>query len=194
MALTLKGLLGDLYKEGMTEAEIETALASLEMPDGEAQKKEIEQLKQALSKANSEAAENKRKLREKQTAEEQASEERDRQVKELTEELAALKTEKAVATYTAKFIALGYDPTLAQETAQAMVDGDTEKVFANQQKHQDSQRKKIESELMKKTPTPPAGGDCDTLTREQYRAMSLADKQKLANENPTLYKKMNSEE
>lgn len=194
MALTLKGLLGDSYKDGMTSEEIESALAAVDAPENEAQRKEIERLKQALTKSNSEAAENKRKLSEKQTAEEKAKEEQDRLVKELSEKVKVLETEKAVASHKAKYLALGYDEALASETAQALADGDMEKVFANQQKHQESQRKKIESDLMKKTPTPPAGNGTDTITKEAYRAMSLVEKQKLARENPTLYQKLNSEE
>ncbi len=194
MALKLKDLLGDAYKDGMTAAEIEAALASVDLPENEAQKKEIERLTQALSKSNAEAAENKRKLREKQTEEEQAKEAQEQELTSLREQVANLEKEKLLNGNKLQLVALGYDDALASETAQAMVDGDTAKIFANQKKFLEKQRSQIKDELMRKTPTPPPGPNGETLTREQYRAMSLADKQKLANENPTLYKKMNTEE
>lgn len=192
--MKLKDLLGDSYKEGMTPEEIEAALDKLEAPKDEKAQKEIERLTAALTKSNAEAAENKRKLRERQSEEEKAKEEKEQEVNALREENAALKKEKELAINKSQLIALGYDAALATETAQAMMDGDTEKVFGNQKKFLEQQRSLIEAELMKKTPTPPPGSDTDTMTKEKYRAMSLVEKQKLATENPTLYKKMNSEE
>lgn len=192
--MTLKELLGDSYKDGMSLEEIDKALAVVQLPTDESSRKEIDRLTKALSKSNSEAAENKRKLQEKQTEEEKREEERAQQLKELTEELATLKAEKATADYKAQFLALGYDDSLASDTATAMVAGDMAKVFANQKAHQEAQKKQLEAELLKKTPTPPAGDGTDTITKEKYRAMSLDEKQKLARENPTLYNKLNSEE
>ncbi len=192
MKLNIKNLLGDKYKEDMTIAELQTALNEVDVQD-EASKKEIEQLKNSLSKSNSEAAEYKRKLREKQSEEELANEEKEKELATLKEENANLKREKALAVHENQLIALGYDDKLAKETAVAFVDGDSKKVLENQKKFLEIQKKTIEAELLKKTPTPPGGNGSDTMTKEQFRAMSLADKQKLATENPTLYKKMTEE-
>lgn len=194
MALTLKELLGESYKDGMSAAEIDAALASVTLPADESSKKEIERLTTALSKSNAEAAENKRKLREKQTEEEKQKEEQAAKVAAMEAELEQLRKEKVITANKGQFIALGYDEALASESAQAMADGDTAKVFANQKKFLDTQREKIKAELMKGTPNPPAGGGTETITKEAYRAMSLDKKQKLARENPTLYQKLNSEE
>lgn len=194
MALSLKQLLGDSYKDGMTTAEIETALASAELPADEESKKEIERLTTALSKSNTEAADYKRKLREKQTEEEKQKEEQAQQLAAMQTELETLRKEKTLAANKGQLIALGYDEALATETAQAMVNGDTAKLFANQKKFIEAQRSQIKAELMKGTPNPPPGGGTDGITKEAYRAMPLDQKQKLATENPTLYKKLNSEE
>lgn len=194
MALTLKELLGESYKDGMTATEIDTALASVTLPADETSKKEIERLTAALSKSNAEAAENKRKLREKQTEEEKQKEEQAAQLAAMQSELEQLRKDKVIATNKSQFIALGYEEQLASESAQAMADGDTAKVFANQKKFLDAQREKIKAELMKGTPNPPPGGGADTITKEVYRTMTLDEKQKLARENPTLYQKFNSEE
>lgn len=187
----LKALLGDAYKEGMTIEEIETALESVSLP-GDLQK-EVDTLKKALDKSNSEAAESKRKLREKQTAEEKAKEEQELANKALHEELEALKKEKAISDNKAKLLAVGYDEVLAADSAQAIVDGDMEKFFANQKAYVEKVKKATTEELMRKTPTPPAGGSSE-MTKAQYRALSLPEKQELATKNPTLYKKLNSED
>lgn len=194
MALTLKELLGESYKDGMTAEEIDTALASVTLPADETSKKEIERLTTALSKSNTEAADYKRKLREKQTEEEKQKEEQAAQFAAMQSELEQLRKDKVIATNKSQFIALGYEEALATESAQAMADGDTAKVFANQKKFLDAQREKIKAELMKGTPNPPPGGGADTITKEVYRTMTLDEKQKLARENPTLYQKFNSEE
>ena len=57
----------------------------------------------------------------------------------------------------AKFLALGYDDALAQETAVAMAEGDFEKVFANQQKHQEARDKKVREDVLNDTPKPTGG-------------------------------------
>ena len=66
--MNIKDLLGNKYKEGMTLEEIETALADVEMPTDSSA--EVERLKTALSKSNSEAADYKKQLREKLSADE----------------------------------------------------------------------------------------------------------------------------
>ena len=67
----LSDLLGDSYKEGMTEEEISTALQAAGA--GQNNDAEINRLKAQLSKANSEAADYKKQLRGKQTADEAAA-------------------------------------------------------------------------------------------------------------------------
>lgn len=193
MKFNIKEILGDKYKDNMTLAEIESALSDIDVQD-ESSKKEIEKLTNSLSKSNSEAAEYKRKLREKQSEEELAKEEREKELATLKEENAFLKREKLIADNENQLIALGYDTKLAKETSLALVDGDITKVFENQKKFNEQLKKSIEAELLKKTPTPPGGTGDNTITKERYRAMSLAEKQKLADENPTLYKKLNDME
>ena len=52
--MNIKDLLGDAYKEGMSLEEIETALKGISMPEDNSA--EVERLRTALSKSNSEAA------------------------------------------------------------------------------------------------------------------------------------------
>jgi len=90
---------------------------------------EIEKLKAALSRANSQAAEYKRALREKQSETERAAAERAEQEQAMREELETLRKEKRVSDYTGKCLALNMDAELAGKTATALADGDMDSVF-----------------------------------------------------------------
>ena len=130
----LSDLLGDSYKEGMTEEEISTALQAAGA--GQNNDAEINRLKAQLSKANSEATMDK-----------------------LTQENTDLKRSIALADKKTKLVAMGYDEKLADSTAIAMVDGDMDTVMKNQATFNESREKAIRAEQMKKTPRPAAGSD-----------------------------------
>jgi hypothetical protein len=153
----LSDLLGEAYKEGMTEEEISTALQTAGA--GQSNTAELDKLKAQLSKANSEAADYKKQLRGKQTADEVAAAEQKAAMDKLTQENADLKRSFALSDKKAKLIAMGYDEKLADSTAVAMVDGDMDTVMANQAKFNESREKAIQAELMKKTPRPAAGSE-----------------------------------
>ena len=153
----LSDLLGEAYKEGMTEEEISTALQTAGA--GQSNTAEIDKLKAQLSKANSEAADYKKQLRGKQTADEAAAAEQKAAMDKLTQENADLKRSFALSDKKAKLIAMGYDEKLADSTAVAMVDGDMDTVMANQAKFNESREKAIQAELMKKTPRPATGSE-----------------------------------
>ena len=150
----LSDLLGDSYKEGMTEEEISTALQAAGA--GQNNDAEINRLKAQLSKANSEAADYKKQLRGKQTA---AAAEQKATMDKLTQENTDLKRSIALADKKTKLVAMGYDEKLADSTAIAMVDGDMDTVMKNQATFNESREKAIRAEQMKKTPRPAAGSD-----------------------------------
>lgn len=110
----------------------EEKIAALESFEYETEVPDVQKLKSAVSKANSEAAEWKRKHNALLTDEQRKEEERAEVQKKVEEELAALRKEKSISDTKAKFLSLGYDSTLADETAKAFAEGDMEKVFANQ--------------------------------------------------------------
>ena len=151
----LSDLLGKAYKEGMTEDEISAALETV----GQGNEAEVNRLKAALSKANSEAADYKKQLRTKQTDDEAAAAAQKEEHDRLVQENADLKRSKALSERKAKLLAMGYDESLADETAAAMVDGDMDKVMANQSKYLEVQKKNIQADAMRKTPRPSAGDD-----------------------------------
>lgn len=151
----LSDLLGKTYKEGMTEDEISAALETV----GQGNEAEVNRLKAALSKANSEAADYKKQLRGKQSEDEANAAAQKEEHDRLAQENADLKRSIALSERKAKLLAMGYDESLATETATAMVDGDMDKVMANQSKYLEVQKKAIQADHMRKTPRPAAGSE-----------------------------------
>lgn len=147
----LSDLLGSAYKEGMTEEEISEALESVKSS-------EITKLKNALSKSNAEAADYKKQLRAKQTADEVAEAERKAELERITKENADMTKQISIMKFSTALVEKGYDAELATATATAMIDGDMDTVLANQSKYLDAQKVAIKAELMKNTPRPGAGG------------------------------------
>ena len=186
--MNIKDLLKDAYTEGMSVEDIEKALESIELPtDGTA---EIERLKAALSKSNSEAADFKKQLRDRMSEEERKAKEDAEKWEEIVKERDALLREKTVSGYKAKYLALGYDESLATETAEAMANGEIDKVFANQKKHIESVGKKIRADVLKETPNPEGGNGSETITKEMFSKMSIAEQYKYSVEHPEEYKKL----
>ena len=186
--MNIKDLLKDTYTEGMSVADIEKALEGIEMPTDNSA--EIDRLKTALSKSNSEAAEYKKQLREKMTAEEIKAKEDAEKMEALIKERDALLREKTVATYKSSYLALGYDENLALATAEALANGEIDKVFANQKKHNESVEKRIRADVLKETPTPEGGNGSETITKEKFSKMSIAEQYKYSVEHPEEYKKL----
>ena len=186
--MNIKELLKDAYKEGMTVEEIETALENIEMPiDNSA---EIDRLKNALSKSNSEAADYKKQLREKMSADEiKAKEDAEKQAK-LQSDYDALVRKVALSENKAKLLGLGYEDKLATETAEAMIDGNLDKVFANQKKHLESVEKKIREDVLRDTPKPEGGNSSNTMTKEKFREMSANERYEYSKAHPEEYKQI----
>jgi len=103
-------------------------------------------------------------------------------------ELEQLRAEKVIDQNTAKFLTLGYDEKLARETAKALATGETEVVFKNHAKFLVDREKALRAEILKSTPTPPAGDGAEKKSRDDFKKMTLAEKQQFARENPEQYK------
>ena len=181
--------------ENMTAEEKVKALEAYEFEvdnsEVERLKAEVERLKTAVSKANSEAAEWKKKHNALLSEEERKEAERLEAQQAIEKENAELRKEKAIYESKARFLGLGYDEKLALETAQALVDGDMDKVFANQQIHIENVKKAERAAGIANDPTPPAGGGGETeITKEQFDKMGYTERLKLFNEQPEVYQKM----
>lgn len=184
--MNIKDLLKDTYKEGMTVEDIEQALSGIELPTDNSA--EIERLKNALSKSNSEAADYKKQLKEKLSADELKAKEDAEKQEKLQMDYDALLRKVTVSENKAKLLALGYEDQLAGDTAEAMANGDAEKVFANQKKHLEAVEKKIRADILKDTPKPAGGGVGRAITKEQFENMNYDERLRVFNETPEVYK------
>ena len=151
----LSDLLGDAYKEGMTEEEISAALEAKKQKGDS----DLAKLKNLLDKANSEAAKYKTQLKEKQTADEQAAAEQKEFLEKITQENAELKRSMAIADNMTKLLGIGYTSEMASESAAAMADGNMAKVIEIQGKFSEMQMKNKEAELLRQTPRPGVGAE-----------------------------------
>lgn len=189
MKVSIKTLLGDKYKEGMTLDEMESLLAEIELHDAE-DSKTIERLKNSVSKGNSEASEWKKKYQATLTEQEQKETARAEELESLKQELAGFKKTAQIAEYKAELLSLGYSDELAGKTAQAMTDGDMKTVFANHKMAFEARLADEKKKILKGTPSPSGGEKGRDVTKEQFKGMTLAEKQALATENPTLYQSL----
>ena len=149
----------------MTAEEKLNALLGYEIEDAPASG-DSEKLKDALSRANAQAADYKRQLREKQTEAERAEAERRESEAALREELNTLRKEKAVKDYEAQYLAAGFSAELAASSAKAQAEGDTATVLANQLAFVEETKKALEAQALGKQPPlspgmPPKGESDD---------------------------------
>lgn len=195
----LQSLLGDAYKEGMTEDEIAVAIQNMGVkkpedkpnaPRGTLETDEVKRLKDLLSKANSEAADYKKQLRTKQTEAEIKAAEEEENRQRLIDENKELSKRIAITENSAELLKMGYDGAMALQTAEALYNGDLKTVFANQKAFLDKREQDIKAQLLKGTPTPPAGKSTEGMTLEKFRNLSQADRYKFAQENPEEYKEL----
>lgn len=143
--------------KGYAEMSLDDKLKALEAFEYEDNAAELEKQKAAVSKANSEAAAWKKKHNELLSEDEQQKQQQAEDIAAMQKVLDELRRDKTVSQFTAKFIAQGYDEKLAADTAKAMADGDTDKVFANQQTFLEAYAKQVKASAIQGTPKPAAG-------------------------------------
>ena len=147
--------------EGMSAEEKVAALLGYEIEaDVQTDTNEITKLKKSLSNANSEAAEYKRQLREKQSEAERAEAERAEKERAMQEELAAYRNRERIASYKAKAMAAGTDPATADAMANALPDGVDDAYFSALKTFLENQKQALLSEALNRQPglsvgTPP---------------------------------------
>jgi hypothetical protein len=140
--------------------------------------------KAVFDKKAKEAADLSKQLKAKMTEDELAKAQADENMAAIMAELEQLRAEKIIGENATKFMELGYDSKLAQATAEAMAKGEMDTVFKNHAKFIADRDKAVRAEILKNTPTPPAGEGEKPVTREDYAKMSLDEKSKFATANP----------
>lgn len=164
--------------EGYAEMSAEDKLKALEEYEFETpapkESDEVTKLKNALSKANSDAAEWKRQFREKQTEAERAEAERKEREAAVEDELRTLRRDKTVSGYIAQYLALGYTQELALKAAEATADNDAATIMACQQDFLEAKQKELEAAALNKQPTltpgaPPTAKQAELETENKLR-------------------------
>ncbi len=142
--------------------------------------------KELLDKTAHEAADWKKKYNAQLSDDELKRQQLQEENQSMKEQLAVFERGKKISDYTAKFATHGYDAELAADTAEALADGDMEKVFANQQKFIDQLVADKKASDMKKTGRPGSvgGGSPEAMTKEKFLKMSYADQIAYKDEHP----------
>lgn len=161
----------------MSDADKVTALLGLDIPDPVDMSQYVD--KKTFDAKASEAANLSKQLKAKMTDDEAAKAQADADRKELEDKYAELLKKSTIAEHTAKYIAMpGYDEKLARETAEALFDGDTNKVFENQQKANAAYEKKLRAELVKQDPKPDGAGGEDKQKDSAVEYAKMLGKQR----------------
>lgn len=158
--------------ESMTAEQKVEALLKVEVPEKVDLAGYVK--KDLFDKTASELAEAKKAAKAKMTEEEAAKAQADADRKALEDKYTELLRKSTIAEHTARFIAMpGYDEKLARETAEALFDGNMDKVFENQQKANAAYEKKLRADLVKQDPKPGGAGGDD---QEKDTAVEFAKK------------------
>lgn len=163
--------------DAMTAEEKLDALLKAEIPEQVDMSKYIlkTQFDQKVSDLNSQN----KKLKDQMNAEQQKKVEEDEAKAAEAQKFADLESKyqellknSTLKEHTINLTGLGFDEKLAGETANAIVDGDASKLFANMKKFLENYRKAVEKELMDKTPGP--GGNAGKAGDDEDPAVKKA--------------------
>lgn len=182
--------------EGYADMTADEKIAALEAFEYEGSD-ELSKYKNAASKANSEAADYKRQLKDAQAklaeANTKATEgqtDYEKQLAEMQEQVNAMKREKTVSDYTARFVSNGYAADLAATAATALVDGDAETFFNGLASFVEAHAKSIKADMAKGSIAPNKGNPDSNktgMTKQKLRAMTPAERAKFAAQHPDEY-------
>lgn len=189
---TLKELLGEAYKDGMTVEEIETAIANKKFADlstgayvsvskYQALERERDDFKSKWSNTLTEA----------QKAEQKAIEEQ--------QKYEAIMKENALYKHKQKLSKTIKDETALEEIANLYANGDLEGAFEKQnayfEKANAEMEQKIKADLMQQNPQGnPQEGNGGTITAEQFAKMDYKARVELYNKDQELYTQLSSNE
>ena len=146
--------------------------------------------KEVFDKTASELTDYKKQLREKMSADEIKAKEDAEKQEQLQSNYDALLRKVALSENKAKLLGLGYEDKLASEAAEAMVEGNLDKVFAYQKKHLEAVEKKIREDVLHNTPKPEGGNSSTTMTKEKLRGMSAKERYDYSVAHPDEYKQI----
>lgn len=152
--------------DGMTAEEKVAALLGQEFEVEQQTDPDLNKLKAALSKSNSEAAEYKRLLREKQTEAERADADRAEQLKAMQDELASYRNKERISTYKANLMGAGIDAETADLMAKSLPEGVSDEYFQATKSFLEQQRKNADIANLGKQPGLSVGQPPKGMTKD----------------------------
>lgn len=152
--------------------------------------KEVERLKNSITKLTSENADWKRKYNEKLSDEEKNALAAKEKQEELEKNYNALLEEKNLSIAKSHYLSLGYSDELATDTAQAQLKGDFAKVMENQKKFIELHDKDVLAKAMGATPDPKKGDPKQGITLDEFKKLPANERAKFAQEHPDEYKNL----
>ena len=152
--------------DGMTAEEKVAALLGQEFEVEQQTDPDLNKLKAALSKSNSEAAEYKRLLREKQTEAERAEADRAEQYKALQDELASYRNKERISSYKANLMSAGIDAETADLMAKSLPEGVSDEYFQATKSFLEQQRKNADIANLGKQPGLSVGQPPKGMTKD----------------------------
>lgn len=165
-------------------ADLQRRIQELESDNGK--------LRQANTNASADASAWKKKYQDTLSESERAQALREEENAAIREERDALLKERNIANHTAALIGIGFGEDVAKETAPALSglsDEDAVKVFNGIRKFIATHDKEMTEKAIMNNPTLPGGNtpNSATVTKEQFKSMSLSDRMQFFNEHPDLY-------
>lgn len=186
---TLKEILGDAFKDGMTFEEVETALNGKNLADlSSGQYVSVGKYNSAISERDDFKSKYNNTLTEAQRAE-QESIERENRYKEIEKQ-------NSIYRYTDKLSSTIKDKATLTEVATLMAEGKFDDAIDKQNAYLASEatalETRIKAELMAQNPQSQAqNAGAGVVTKEQFSSMGVAERTKLYREQPELYKQLN---
>ena len=136
--------------EGYDNMTAEEKVAALEGFELKPDTSEVDNLKNLLSKRNSENAKLTKELRERMSEEEQRQADRKAEIEAKDARIAELEKKDKIATYTASYMSIGFTADDARKQAELLYDGDFGAVIANHKAHVDNISKQAIAEAITK--------------------------------------------
>lgn len=170
--------------QGYSEMTAEQKLAILEAYEFEDNSNEVERLKNTISKANSEAAEWKRKHNDLLSEEERKQAEFDENQKALHEELERYRKSDRVNKHKLSLMGNGFNEQMASEAAIALENGDNETFYKVQKSHLELVAKQLEEKLMNSTPEPAKGVGGTVMTKAKFLQLGVEEQAEYIQNNP----------
>ena len=174
--------------ENTNVSDLEKRIKELESENGK--------LKQSVNSASADASRHKhekeelqKQLNERMSEEERAKAEEAKRNEERDKELEELRTKMNVATYQATLTAtdIGMDTETAKAVAEALNAGKYDSVFEGIRRFITAHDKALREDALKNNPTLPGGVSDKTITKEEFKNMSLSEMMNFKNDHPDLY-------